>query len=338
MYDLKQRHSKEELKADRLLINSLEFFREVFNSISTVSLVLNESRQIIFASNDFLKLLNLDDAKELLGFRPGESFSCIHSNETAYGCGTSDSCSLCGIYQAISKSEKQRVRVTNEARITTKRGGKRVSWDFSTTSVPITIADRNYYIVTIIDISSEKRKKQLERIFLHDLANSAGGIQGLSNILKDEGDEDMQREMVEMLSKSSNNIMDQIMSYRHIICAEAGDLEVNRENVNTLDLVHECVDSISNSTSWNSAIRVDPSSEYCELFTDKTLVSRVVTNMLKNAVEAENSENSEVFIGVNKSDNKIKIWVKNNTVMPKHIQRQIFQRSFSTKNENFHVN
>jgi signal transduction histidine kinase len=64
--------------------------------------------------------------------------------------------------------------------------------------------------------------------------------------------------------------------------------------------------------------------------TDKNLLQRVIINLLKNALEATESENP-VAIGVESEDDKIRFWVKNDSVIPTDVQMQLFQRSFSTK-------
>ena len=52
--------------------------------------------------------------------------------------------------------------------------------------------------------------------------------------------------------------------------------------------------------------------------------------MLKNALEAT-EKGGIVFAKVIDSDKKVRFQVMNNLVMPKKVQLQIFQRSFSTK-------
>jgi sensor histidine kinase regulating citrate/malate metabolism len=64
--------------------------------------------------------------------------------------------------------------------------------------------------------------------------------------------------------------------------------------------------------------------------TDKTLLKRVLGNLIKNALEASNEGNT-VSLGIEEFDSTIVFSVSNETFMPRDIQLQIFQRSFSTK-------
>ena len=57
---------------------------------------------------------------------------------------------------------------------------------------------------------------------------------------------------------------------------------------------------------------------------------RVIVNMLINALEAT-SEGGSITIGLQEDGYFAKFWVANQSVLPDHIQSQIFKRSFSTK-------
>src|SRR5512133_3494187 len=105
-----QRSSKSEVEKENALFSSEKPFTEILAAISGIVIVLNENRQIIYANNDFLKALNLDSVYKVLGKRPGEALGCIHSNELEAGCGTSESCSVCGAVNSIviSKESSQK--------------------------------------------------------------------------------------------------------------------------------------------------------------------------------------------------------------------------------------
>ena len=184
------------------------------------------------------------------------------------------------------------------------------------------------------DISSEKRKLQLEKIFLHDLFNTVGGISGLSDVFNYSQDIETQNEIVDFLGKSSKVLIEQVSSYRDILQAESGDLEVKNLEIQSDDIINEAISLISYNKALKPNIIKASNSENIKLTTDKVLLSRILVNMLKNATEAEYNLESKVVIGSNIKEGLVKFWVKNNKVIPRDVQKQIFQRSFSTKGSN----
>ena len=332
--ELKTRKPIELIKRERIVLDSLDRFKDIFNSISTVTLVLNKNRQIIYASNDFLKTFHIDSDELLMGKRPGEAILCEHSKESPYGCGNSTSCSVCGVLQTILESRKENKKVTKEGRITAIKNGFSVPLELSVTSVPIMLANSQFFILTLTDISSDKRKMQLEKIFIHDLINSAGGISGLSDIFDYPQTEASRKDIVAFIGKASKVLLEQILSFRDILHAESGDLNVKNLKLQSDDVITEAISLISYNKALKPNIIKDSSSENITLSTDKVLLSRILVNMLKNATEAEYNEDSEIVISANKKGNIARFWVKNNKVIPKDVQKQIFQRSFSTKGNN----
>ena len=64
--------------------------------------------------------------------------------------------------------------------------------------------------------------------------------------------------------------------------------------------------------------------------TDVRLLARVLSNMLRNALEATDA-GGVVTVRCQKRDGRVRFEVNNQAVMPKNVQMQVFQRSFSTK-------
>lgn len=60
---------------------------------------------------------------------------------------------------------------------------------------------------------------------------------------------------------------------------------------------------------------------------------RVLINMVKNAMEAV-SRGEHIILKANDEKENIRFSVYNNTYIPRKIQMQIFQRSYSTKGNN----
>jgi nitrogen fixation/metabolism regulation signal transduction histidine kinase len=325
------RSNKEQIFKEYELVGSQRYFTEIFGALTGIGAVLDENRQIVFANSDFLSLLGIDTLESILGKRPGEVISCVHATEEPLGCGTSFACAYCGAVTAILESQRSGKKAIKETRITRDVDGKTQSWDMNIISTPVKLSGNMFYVLVLQDISDEKRRSALERIFFHDLLNTAGGLNGLLSILKEGADPEEARELINLSEEVSRDILDEIMLHRQIRAAEMGDLQIKIEKVNSLGLLSSAVGKISShEVGKNKTVVISDKVVDIDFETDKNLFQRVIINLLKNALEATESQNS-VSAGVESEDDIIRFWVKNDSVIPIDVQMQLFQRSFSTK-------
>ena len=187
---------------------------------------MDANRQIVYSNKEFLELLGIDSIESILGNRPGEVISCVHSSKEPYGCGTSKACNYCGAVNAFLESQRTNKKSVREARITSDVNGKMLSWDLSIISTPISLSGKIFYILTLKDISDEKRRTALERIFFHDLLNSVGGLNGLLSLLKESADPAEKDEIINLSEEVSRDVLEEIMLHRQIRAAENGDIQV----------------------------------------------------------------------------------------------------------------
>jgi signal transduction histidine kinase len=328
------RSTLEELNKESELIGSQKFFHEIFGTFSGTAAVIDKNRQIVYANDELLAFLGFSSMEFVLGKRPGEAVSCTNSSTEPEGCGTSEACRYCGTVNAIIESQKTGIKSLRETHITSNAEGKQRSLDLTVTSTPISIAGQTFYVLILKDISDEKRRLALERIFFHDILNSAGGLNGLLALLKEETDPDEVRKIINLSEEASREILEEILLQRQILAAENGDLEVKIEKVSSLDLLNSSLSKISShEVGQNKKVIVDEHSVDLEIYTDKLLLQRVLINLIKNALEATREEGI-VEVGIESKDEKLCFWVKNDMVISPEVKLQLFQRSFSTKGSN----
>jgi nitrogen-specific signal transduction histidine kinase len=325
------RSSSEQLLKERELVASQKVFSELFGTITGIGAIINKNRQIVFANDEFLNMLGLKTIESVLGRMPGEVISCIHSTEESGGCGASKSCAYCGAVGAILDSQTTGKKSTRETRITTLADGKLKSLDLNVTSAPITLGGQIFYALMLQDISDEKRRDALERIFFHDLLNSAGGLYGLLSLLKDGTAPDSEQELINLSEEASRDIIEEILLHRQIRAAEIGDLQVHIQPVNSIEILHSAIGKIKSHKDCNQKrIVITKDSYNVDFETDRSIFHRIVINLFKNAVEAT-QVNGIVIAGVEDKGERIRFWIKNETIIPTDVQMQLFQRSFSTK-------
>lgn len=315
-------------------IESLDNVKEIINALPYIASILNPERQIVYSNDRLLELLNVKSMEEVLGYSPGEAINCIHSNESAGGCGTSESCKYCGAVNTILKCQETNLPVKDECRIASVINGQTVNFDMLVMATPFVINEKQYIILSLNDISSEKRRKALERIFFHDVVNTAGTLKGIIEIMKDIEDDRELKKFINLADTASKELVEEIIAQRELIAAENNELQLKRDNILSIDLIRDAVVKILyNPIATDRSVIIDRESSDITFTTDVKLLKRVITNMLKNALEAT-PKHGKVKIGCFNDDNEITIWVSNPEYITRDIQLQIFLRSFSTKDKN----
>ena len=329
-----ERATSESIANDYSLFKNLNNIKEILNALPHIAAILNPQRQIVYTNDRLLEMLNVKSIEEFLGYRPGEAISCIHAKEGEGGCGTSESCRYCGAVNTILKCQMTSQTATDECRIAAIVGKEEVNFDLFVMASPFNIKDTQYIILSLTDISSEKRRLALEKIFFHDVINTAGTLKGIIEIMKNIDDDKELRRFLNIAENTSKDLVEEIMSQRELVAAENNELRVHREAVFSIDIIRDVVVQILyHPISVDRSVIIDKDSTQLTFTTDIKLLRRVILNMLKNALEAT-EEHGKVKIGCYNDDDYVTIWVSNTKFIPRDIQLQIFLRSFSTKGAN----
>jgi K+-sensing histidine kinase KdpD len=329
-----ERASNEKLLIEKKSIESIGQFSDLLNSLPYVAAILNEQRQIIFSNDVLLETLGGVTIDNILGKRPGEVLSCVNAHKENGGCGTSEYCRVCGAVQAVMESQLSQQKVMKECRITSLIKDEEVSADYMVSATPFHWSDQKFTILTLSDISHEKRRRALEKIFFHDIINKAGSLSGFIDMLKDLEDPGKIKNYLKLARVISDELTEEILAQRSLLAAESGELELEFNPVKSRNVLQDNVDQILNHyVALNRQIKIDQKSANIEFKTDPVLLNRILTNMLKNALEAT-PENEKVMLGCESKNGKVIFWVHNDRVMPEEVKLQVFQRSFSTKSSN----
>ena len=344
-----ERATADDVRRQHHKLAGLPFVQQFLDAMPNMAVALNAQRQIVLANRALLAYfegrtgLVADAAHQrdglerviagLLGKRPGEALNCVHAHETVGGCGTTVFCRNCGAANAIVNSQRLNLLDVQECRLVAGGSGAAEQFlDFRVWAQPIEVEGESFTVFSLVDISSEKRRDALERIFFHDVMNTAGGMKGLADLLVDT---DLPaaslREVAEMMSDSASHLIDEIGAQRALSAAENGDLQVSLQVVESVEMLDHVIRQFhSYRRSRGQEIRVTDASESVPFVTDPHLLRRVLVNLVKNALEAE-AEGSVVTLTTHAERDAVVFTVHNPTAMPPHVQQQIFQRSYSTK-------
>ncbi len=330
-----ERSSDEEIRRQFEEIEKIFGFDQFLNSMPNIVVLLNENRQIVYFNKSVTRFLDIDDINDLLGFRPGEILDCVHARNDSGGCGTAEQCRRCGAVLAILTTQQEQKSDMRDCLLTRQKGDYTESLDLRVWTDTIDIGGRNYVLLLVQDISDEKRRKALERIFFHDIRNTAGNLLGFSKFLIKEKSSENVREYLNIIYELSEQLMAEISSQSQLIAAENDELEISCTPIDSRPFIEKLVKEFQmNHINPSVCLKIDPGLEDVRVCTDKTILQRIVLNMMKNAIEAE-QENSTATVGCNDiGENRACFWVHNPAYIPRDAQLQIFKRSFSTKGAN----
>jgi signal transduction histidine kinase/DNA-binding response OmpR family regulator len=301
-----------------------------FNFFPLPLLVLNNHRQLVFANQACLTMLGLSSVEDFLGRRPGEILQCAYSGLEPGGCGTSRFCRECGLVRAVLGCMESDGPSMHDTRILQSVQGLCQAKDFQVNAMPFEVGAACFYVVTIQDISDLKQRELLERTFFHDIINTAGGARNLVELLQDEGGHGL-CDVGGLLCTALNGLVDEIMSHRDLVMAERGDYPADESRILSAKLLEDVVgEMLPQPLAEGRTVRLSPAMEDRMVRGDRSLLRRVLINMLKNGLEAT-APGGAVSAGCYGRDGKVVFEVQNDQVMEEKTQLQVFKRFYSTK-------
>ena len=299
----------------------------LLEAINGFVIILSRERQILAANHEVLEALQMTCQDDLVGFRPGEAFGCVHADTGPNGCGTADVCSACGCVRTILKCQQTGAVAEGECVLSMANEGQLTAAEFMIRATPIKVQDNEMIVAVLKDISDQKRRRVLERVLIHDLSNTIGALLGWSEMANRQDP----RMVAEQISVIARQITEDFNAMRLLMEAERGGLQAHPRLVT----VPEVFEDLRRTFSAHRAARdrkliVFCGSEVPDVITDPRLLNQVLVNMTKNALEAT-PEGGKVRVWTEVRGDRIDFLVSNPGVMPDDTAKQVFQRTFTTK-------
>lgn len=321
-----RRLAAEDVAHDAVRLRALEAVGVVLDAVPVPTVIVNDCRQIVLANDAFVKLLEGDS--KWMGRRPGEALGCVNATRGPHGCGSSEFCSVCGAASALQNSVGGN-KAVEECRITLASGD---ALDLVVSSTPVTLGGVGYRCLSVVDNSAEKRRRVLERLFLHDALNSVSGLQGLALTLIDGCNDDAWLlEVAQTMEHIASTLVDDIRGQRELAEAEAHELRPRADAVDSLALLEDVRASCTHPSSRKTVV-LKPGAVALTFLCDHRLLRRVLVNMVKNALEASR-QGRQVTLDCQEVNGGVRFSVHNEGAMPGNIPLHIFRRSFSTKGD-----
>ena len=323
----------------RKFINQIECISKnpvmttLLTAMSGLLVVLNEDRQIVALNHAFLKTIGFENPEEALGLRLGQSLKCVHSHEKPAGCGTTPYCVTCGAVIAMMTAIREGKADEQICAITIEQKGIIENLCLLVRAQPLVLDGNRWILIFVQDITQQNYWLNMERVFFHDIRNILGAITASAEMLHLGMGESPETDtlLVNTIMKSARRLNEEI-TVQGILAHEKSPGHLFKKARVLFSDIREEVELIMSRhpLTESRAIEWDWPDDTTIINTVPLLVSRVLGNMLVNAMEA--SGNGDVIrLSAIVEDKLFRFQVWNPQVIPDDIQHRIFQRHFSTK-------
>lgn len=175
-------------------------------------------------------------------------------------------------------------------------------------------------------------RKQIERIFFHDIINTAGNLNHITEMIDYEDITNPEtKELLEVVCNVSKRIIDEIKTHQHLITSDTSKINLKVKEISSLKFLEEICNHFFHSDIFGfPEIYISPKSKDIIFESDETILGRVLHNMIKNAIEASTGQDA-IQLQCDFVNDMVKFTVHNGAYIPEEIQAQIFTHSISTK-------
>ena len=326
-----ERKSSLELAQDLQRTATNELVSGLMTVANGLLAVLNDKRQVVALNGAFLKLLGIDDVGAVLGLRPGECVNCIHAREMPGGCGTSSHCATCGAVVAIMAALVTHQPQERTCAMTVERDGQKSDLYFSVRSCPLVIDAGLYVLLFMQDISVQQHRACLDRAFFHDINNILCALIGKSEVLARQPcpPTDKLRELHHIVLRIAQEVAIQNALQKSLAASYMplfSEISIHELLVEVRQIFHD------HPLAAKRRLEVTAPPGDRLVSSDFHLVSRILINMVTNALEAT-GEGGTVTLAVDTHGQAVVFSVWNAEAIPEQIACRVFERNFSTKGD-----
>lgn len=303
---------------------------QALGALSEAVAVLNTRRQVVFANAAFRALAGA--ARLPIGLKPGEVLGCLHAAQAPGGCGESAECRSCGASSVFLEARDTGRSSRRDCQIAGRSGRRAVPYDLEASGTPFRLAGEDFVLLTLRDVSPHKHRAALERIFFHDILNTAASLKLYLSLLASastgSGPQEASRLLAD-LQAIADALVEEIQSQKQLVSAENRTLQVSPGLIASREFAEELLTAFARPRDAG-AVALAPEAESFALVSDPAILRRVLGNMLRNALEAA-PPGATVTLGFRREDSSCRFWVHNPGAIPEELRPHIFRRYFSTK-------
>lgn len=178
-------------------------------------------------------------------------------------------------------------------------------------------------VLALDDVTDEGRRRVLERLFLHDLLNTATTLWGTVQLLRD--DAALLADLVPSLVFLCGRLIGELTEQQSLSAAEADEIRVRAAPLRSRELLHEVVEEHRSYEQVRGvALAIDPRAAEVDFASDPVLLKRVLGNLVKNAAEAT-APGQTITLGCSADDSELEFSVSNPAVIAQQSRPFVFE-------------
>lgn len=286
--------------------------------------------------------------KAPLPTKVGNLLRC-RNGEDAGECGTHENCAACPVRAAMGEALRTHDSFRGlEAPIelyTSEEHAQTIECEVSVTGNYLEINNRPHLLLTVYDISAQKRTQcellearrqaeasdRMKSLFLantsHELRTPLNAIVGFSELLATASTQEEKEEYMRIIRANNEMLLQQVNDILDLSKIEAGTLEYEMTEVELTALMEELEGVFRRRQTAGSPVQITfrRSTPACWLHTDRQRLAQVVSNFLSNALKF--TSQGAIDFGFEVRDEEVFFYVTDTGKgIPQQQQGELFKR------------
>ncbi len=238
-------------------------------------------------------------------------------------------CSTCGAALAIVAALGEVGPAERLCSLTTNQNGKEADFAFLVKARPIRIREELFVMIFLQDVSFSQRMAALERTFFHDVNNMLSLLLQAGELLEAEHPS----YLASIMRNTAFRLAREVEIQRCISAESRSEYTPVKETV----VLKEFLDEMElffreHPAAAGKNLVFEKPLPARSVYTDPSLLSRILMNMIINALEASGQGDTVTVSGVHHRGST-SFSVHNPSLIPADVADRVFQRNFSTKKD-----
>lgn len=302
----------------------------ILDALPDIVFLLNEDLRVVASNRQFPRILKAPRLTPV-GMRFGELVACAHAGENGKSCGHDRDCVSCGAFTALCSS-RGGGQDAQECALLSSGVNRLEIVELRVETRPVVIAGERLSLLSAQDVTDERRRRAMEKLFFSESMAIADRLRANLDKLDEIAPQEI-AEDVRLIQTMFHNMVEEIDAQKELLAAENDELQPRFAAHDAGEILAQ-VEAAYRSHDWAYDKRLRCQRESFTLVTDARLLRRILGNMTKNALEASHAGDEIVLACrqiVRNGEPRALFSVHNPGVMPRSVQLQVFNRSFSTK-------